>query len=186
MIAARDGDLIESPMIYRLAKPLVRRFLLGQAGQGRLGLVERPQSAGRRFPGRRQHRDLQVLHRFRRRQRHRICHPGRGLVQAGRSAFGRSGHRHARRSSPRPRPRTSASSSGWSGRRSTISSSPAMDQFTAGASRASRSISCSGTTSLDGQLLLQGRGRGGQAAVSGRLPRRLQADRARTGPSPTS
>ena len=87
VVAERDEDLIDSDIVYRLASEShAGRYVLDQAGQGGLGLVEREQRLRRAVPRRRQHRDLQALHRLRRRARDRLRHPGRGLVQARRPA----------------------------------------------------------------------------------------------------
>ena len=72
-----------------------RGHVVDQAREGRVGLVERPQPRRRAVQAGDEHRDLQVLHRFRGALRHRIRDPRRGLVQDRRSAAGRARHRHA-------------------------------------------------------------------------------------------
>ena len=129
-IAEQDGDLMTNTLVYLLATPSRDRgHLVDQAGQGRLGLVERPQPPRRRLQVRRQHRDLQVLHRLRRALRHRVHHPRRGLVQARRPAHGRARDRHGEPRRLRAAEERRASSCGWSGRRSTTSSSRPWTQF---------------------------------------------------------
>ena len=55
------------------------------------------------FKPRREHRDLQALHRLRLEVRHRVRGPRRGLVRARQRAGGGAGDRHARRSWPTAR-----------------------------------------------------------------------------------
>ena len=95
-----------------------RRHFLDQARQGHLGLVERHQCDGRRFPRRSQHRHVQVLHRLCRRLRHRVFADRRRLVRRFERRLQReSQRRHLKKSSTTARRRMSGSCCGclWNG-----------------------------------------------------------------------
>ena len=75
-----------------------RRHVVDPSRKGRLGVVERLEPRRRRLPDRGQQCHLQILHRFRRSERHRIRHSRRrlGRQPPGRSDAGRAGDRPAR------------------------------------------------------------------------------------------
>ena len=96
----------------RAAARAGQRLLLGEAGQGRLGLLGRLEPRGRRLRGGPQHEDLQVLRRLRREARSSRTSTSTGCGQT-RSTSRRSTRRSTSPRSCATRAReTSASSSG--------------------------------------------------------------------------
>jgi len=102
-IADRDADLITNQLRLAPRQTLATaRYLLDQARQSRLGLVELQQPLQRRFQSRGQHPNLQVLHRLRRKIRPAIHHHRRGLVQARQRTGCRSGNQYGGDYPPTP------------------------------------------------------------------------------------
>ena len=186
MIAAKDGDLIEQPFHLPAGQALDGRFFLGQAGQGGLGLVERPQRLRRGFPGRRQYGDLQILHRF------RLASTGSNTSSWTKAGINRaicsrsiptSTWRpllaYAKAKERRHHPLDDLEDAGGPVRQGHGPVQPL------GRRRPEGRFHAAGRP-MDGQLLLQGRGRGGPAAISSSISTAPTNRRACTGPSPTS
>ena len=107
VVADRDADLLDTDIVYRLASETamtdtswIKPGKVAWDWWNSLNLYGVPFQVGR------EHRHLQARHRLRRRERPRVHHPRRGLVQARRPAVdhagrGHGGHRGAREAEER-------------------------------------------------------------------------------------
>ena len=129
-VVENDGDLLTNPIVWLLEKPsLVHDTSWIKPGKVSWDWWNANNIYGVDFKAGINTETYKYYIDFAAKIRHRLHHSRRRLVQTRQRVRSRSRDQHGRTSPPTPNKKTSASSCGWSGKRSTINSIPALDQF---------------------------------------------------------